>query len=381
MLPLSGCGWWGTQTDRDVEEDVSDAIDEPAPFDAVSSPPASPTRPDPGLKVGDRFPLLKTVKQTLQQPSQQGWAVSRSILETLMTVSVEEIHRVDGQHPELDPRSGQKRLLVKFERIRFSQELPGQPRVDYDSTAPAGPLPPAALAYHGLKDNSLGFWLSADNQVLELVGFEQFINHSLQEVPAERRQQMLSVISVPTAAEGIASFVDDTIAILPGSAVREGDTWMRDRQILQPVPMHISLKHTLRQIASDFADIDIQGTISPPVPYGSMNQAGREVRVTVRGGQSVGRCRLDRRSGLPLDTRVEQSLEMTVRLANGSEFDQYKSTITSIQSFGETGNLATGTGDVSAAGGTLRMAQGDAEIRSAPGNDSRPGPQSDSFRR
>jgi len=383
LLSFSGCGWWGAQTEHDVEEDVADSIDEPAvPASSAANPQvASTSKPDSGLKAGDRFPLLKTVKQTLQQPSPQGWVVSRSILEMLMTVSIEEIHRPDAQHPELDPRSGQKRLLVKYDRIRFSQELPGQPRVEYDSNTPAYPIPPAALGYHGLKDNSLGFWLSADNQVVELVGFEQFINHCLQEVPAEKRQQVSASIAVSTAAEGIASFVDDNVGLMPGTVLREGDTWMRDRQILHPVPLYISYKHTLRQISADTADIDIQGTISPPVPYGAMNQPGQDVRVVIRGGQSLGRCRMDRRTGLPLDARVEQSLEMTVRLANGTEFDQYKSTITSIQSnFGQGGAPAS-IGEGAAPGLAPRVAQGDREGRSAAGNELRPVPSTDSFRR
>src|SRR5579871_3340976 len=89
MLSLSGCGWWGGQTDRDGEEDADDRLDDPVQAVAVSSTPASPPpKPELDLKVGDRFRLLKTVKQTLQQPSLQGWAVSRSVLEILMSVSI-----------------------------------------------------------------------------------------------------------------------------------------------------------------------------------------------------------------------------------------------------------------------------------------------------
>ncbi len=342
MFWLCGCGWWGGQADRDAEEEADDSVEEPARVAAVAGTPAAATaKPDLGPKVGDRFPLLKTVKQTLQQPSPQGWAVSRSVVETWLTVSIEEIRRVESQRPEQNARGDQKRMLVKFDRIRFSQELPGQPRIEYDSSTPTEPVPPAALAYQGLKDNSLGFWLSADNQVVELVGFEQFVNRCLQDVPPERRRQMAAAIAVPTAAEGIATFVDENIGLLPGTAAREGDSWLRDRQVLQPVPLHVSQKHTLRQIAADVADIDIQGVISAPIPNGPPSLPGREVRIAIRGGQSQGRCRLDRRTGLPLDSRVEQSLEMTAYMPNGTEFDQYKSTITSVQVIADEARPAT----------------------------------------
>jgi hypothetical protein len=364
LLSLCGCGWWGGQSDRDVEDD-DDALEEPIQASAVSSIPPSSPKPDIGPKVGDRFPLVKMVKQTLQQPSPQGWAVSRSVLEMLMTVSIEETHPTDNRRPEADVRAGQKRMLVKFDRIRLSQEIPGQPPTEYDSNAPTDPLPQAALPYHGLKDNSLGFWLSADNQVLELVGFEQFVSRCLQDVPPERRRQMSAAIAVPTAAEGIATFVDENIGLLPGTAVRAGDSWLRDRQVLQPVPLHLSQKQTLREIAADFADIDLQGTISAPVPRGTPNQPGPEVRVSIRGGQSQGRCRLDRRTGLPLDARVEQSLEMTVHMPNGTEFDQYKSTITSIQLLDGQALSAAGLREAGSASVAPRVAGGDAAGRNA----------------
>jgi hypothetical protein len=48
--------------------------------------------------------------------------------------------------------------------------------------------------------------------------------------------------------------------------------------------------------------------------------------VAVLGGQSTGRCRIDRRTGLPLDSHIEQSVQMRVRLADATEFEQHKLT-------------------------------------------------------
>ena len=60
-----------------------------------------------------------------------------------------------------------------------------------------------------------------------------------------------------------------------------------------------------------------------------------EFDITVRRGQSAGSCVINRRTGLPMQSRVEQSLEMHVRLADGGEFDQYKSTLTTINTVPE----------------------------------------------
>ena len=332
LLWLAGCGWGSAPADSSVDEDPAEAIDDrPAADPQAASPAVAPPAADRRLKVGDRFPLMKTVAQTLQQPSPDGWITSRSTLEMLMLVTVEEIRPTDGQPPGLDPRPGQKRLQVNYQRVRFSEELPGQPRVDYDSSAPPPSIPRAALGFHGLKDNGFGFWLGADNQLVELAGFDQFVGRCLNAVPPERRQQAGAAMTLPPA-EALASFIDDTVGVLPASAAREGDSWVRDRQVVQPVALHVSNRYTLRRMTPELAEIEILGTIAPPVPHGSINPSNGHVRVSVRGGRTQGACLLDRRTGLPAESRAEQTLEMTVRIPDGSEFDQHKSTLTTIKS-------------------------------------------------
>ncbi len=332
LVCISGCNWWSAQAESDVEDDVADPVVVAAPIAAIPSPPAAAQpKPDSSLKTGDRFPFRKIVQQVLRQPSGDGWIVSRSTLEMLLSVTIEEIHPACRGPSEVDPRSGQKRMLVTYHHVRFSQDFPGQPRVEYDSNAPLFPVPQAALGYHGLKDNSLGFWLSAENEIVELAGYDQFVNRCLKDVPPEKRQQSAAGMTVSSAADGIASFVDESIGILPATALRQGDAWSRERHVLQPVPLRTSARCALRQMTPEMAEIEIQGMITPPVSYGPTNQPYRDVLVTVRGGKSQGVCRIDRRTGLPVDSRVEQTIEMNVRMADGSEFNQQKTTLTTMQ--------------------------------------------------
>jgi hypothetical protein len=354
-LCAAGCGWFGAHSDDGVEEEFADSADGPVPVSsAVSTPATATSKSERRLQAGDRFPLLKTVNHTLQQASPQGWVTSRSTLELLMTVTLEEVPPSDHRQPELDARSGQKRWQVTYHRLRFSQELPGQPRIDYDSTAPSGAVPPVAMGYHGLRNNGFGFWLGPDNQILELAAFDQFLVRCLQDVPAERRQQAAAALVFPTAADAVASLIDDTVGVLPATAIHEGDTWMRDRHVVRPVPLHISNKYTLRQNSAGLADVEIQGTISAPVPHGSINPPSRDVSVAVRGGKSQGTCVLDRLTGLPVESRVEQALEMTARLPDGTEFDQHKTTLTTIKSLSGTESAPAGPGTVGAVGSAVR---------------------------
>jgi hypothetical protein len=328
LIGLSGCDFWDEQSEDADDDQVLTADDA-----GDSSPAVAPPRKlELNVKPGDRFPLLKTVEHTLRQPTEQGWSVSRSNLEMLMSVTVKEIRpQADRAAGFVDPRAGEKRLEVQYHRILFSQQLPGSNKIEYNSDAPFYPVPPTAAGYHGLKDNGFEFWLDKDNQIVEIVAFDQFINRCLRDVPAGQCQQLRAAMGATAGGDCLANFVDDSIGLLPTAAVREGDSWVRDRQILQPVPMHSSTRYVLRRITDEVAEIDIVGTLSALISNVD-NPVRQDVEVSIRGGQSIGTCVLDRRTGLPRHSKVEQSLDMSVKLANGSEFEQHKSTVTTVES-------------------------------------------------
>jgi hypothetical protein len=369
LLALPGCGWWNGQAD-DVEEDPILTAEDPADEDSSTGSAAQKQKLELNLKPGDRFPLVKTVEHTLRQPAPEGWSVSRSNLEMLLSVTVNEIHDVDPAQQPPEPRAGQKKLLVQYHRVRFGQELPGRNKVDYDSDAPVLPISLAALGYHGLKDNGFEFWLSASNQILEIVGFDQFLDRCLRDVPPARKQQVRAAMAATTGGDGITNFVEDSIGLLPTTAVREGDGWTRERQVLQPVPMYTSTRYTLRRITDEIAEIDILGSISPSATFGSANQPNNELNVTIRGGTSLGSCLLDRRTGLPMQSRVEQSLDMNVHLADGSEFEQHKTTVTTIKYFPEQGDPKSSPGEPARPKGDVVQA-----VAESPAEPAKPAPR------
>ncbi len=341
---VSGCGWWQGRPDDEVADDVvSEAAPvAEAPIEVAPAPPVE--RLALNLKVGDRFPLLKTVEQQLRQPVAEGReAMSRSTLEMLLSVTVEEIHERAASATQTDPQEGHKRLQVKYHRVRFSQTLPGR-NVEYDSQSPPNPIPLEAQAYHGLKDNSFQFWLDSRNQIREMVGFDEFLERCLIHVAPAHKRQAREFLAANSGADGIANFVDDSIGLLPPQAVRVGDTWTKSRQILQPVLMHVDTQYTLRKVNAEVAEIDLLGSISPSTSFGprrAPDQDVGDVHVSVRGGHCFGNCQIDRRTGLPIHSRVEQIMQMTVHLEGGVKFDQSKTTVTTIGAFVEQGPQTT----------------------------------------
>ncbi len=305
---------------------------ETVPEAAIPTAPALPSL-ELSLRVGDRFPLRKTVDQQLTQPAPDGKGVStsRSFLELLLALTVEEL-RTGPDVPRDDPRRGYKRLSVRYSRVRFEQQLVDH-TIRYDSASPPAQVPLEALGYHGLANNSFQFWMDGDNQIREMIGFEAFIDRCLEPVAPAKREQVRAMLVASSGADGVANFVDDSIGLLPGTAVREGDSWSRSRTVLQPVPLRVDNRYTLRQFENDRANVEVVGAIRPSLTFRPADSQERDVEVNVRKGHVFGHCLVDRRTGLPVESTVNQEMEMRVRLASGAEFDQRKLTTTIVTIF------------------------------------------------
>lgn len=331
LLAISGCGWLGDEVA--VEPEIPKA---------ATLPVAQVETLELHLKVGDRFPLKKTVTQELHQASAIGPAISHTELELLLTLHVEEV---------LPDR---KRLGVRYNRVKYSQDMAGE-KFSVDSSRPEAGAPSAAMPYLGLVDNGFSFWVGRDNQIIEPIGFPEFLERCVRSVPESERKEVLRQFAQSTADEGVANFVDDSIGLLPyevdgkegGTGVTEGDTWTRDRRLMLPMPLYLQTRYTLRSLTPKLAEIDVLGKVSPaatpqdeqgilPVsaetePRGAKKKTSPDI--VVRGGKAFGSCTIDRATGLPLESKVERFLEMNVRLPNGLSFEQRKRTVTTIQAF------------------------------------------------
>jgi hypothetical protein len=213
------------------------------------------------LRPGDRFPLVKRLDHLLKQVTPQGTILThRSSLEMWLSITVEETIDRGKQR-------GQMRLEAKYRRIRYVQDLAGS-EIEYDSDHPPASIPLELQGYHGFKDNGISIWIGPDHQLLEIVNFDAFISRCVRDVPKGRQMQVRATLARNAGADGIANFVDDSLGLLPDSEVRLGDSWTRSRQVVQPVPMHISTRYTLTELANDDAQVAVVGTISPSTTYG-----------------------------------------------------------------------------------------------------------------
>lgn len=338
-----GCGYlpWGQTAQTDLEDDEFGDLSE---TDADSDDPlkdltdaSSDSASDLALKleVGQRFPLYKTVEQRVTQALPSGVSVGHSRLDLQLSLVVEEVRRQ------------QRRLSVRYHRVRFSQDLGGQP-VEYTSDLPMSSIPPAALPYAGLKDNGFSFWLGADNQVVELVGFMDFLQRCVQHVPFDQRPAVLMQLRSMRPEDGLANFVDDSIGLLPnpaspqqqGQTLRVGSSWdlpARGASTLGSPSLGAvaATRCLLKDLNDSTAEIALVGSIGPS----SYSDDLHRVRLTVRGGQCSGSCTVDRATGMPTRSRVERTLDMTAQLPDGTEIPQRKEVVTTITAFLDQGTV------------------------------------------
>ncbi len=275
------------------------------------------------LKQGEQFPLKKQVVTTLVQTASDGTVQEvQTELRLLMAIQVEEVV------------NGRTRLGVKYNRVEFEQTIDGQ-KLAYRSTNPPAQIPIAAQAYHDMVNDGFSFWIGKDNQINEVVGFREFLERCLANVPPSQQKQVMLGMEAGSDENGISDFVDNTIGLLPfGQDVTPGQEWTRHRSVTRPIPMIVQCKYTLQELSDTEAVVKITGDIIPSQTINKVNHTQNDdINVTVLGGSTVGQCVIFRETGLPKESYTERVVNMTVDLGDGFAFEQTKTVQTRVEAF------------------------------------------------
>ena len=337
----AGCGWLPGTGEDEYVEDLPGLEFSPSDSDRAADGQTNTVANGSGqslglnLHVGDSFPLIKNVSQNLQQVSKLGTSTSESNLELLLSIYVDEV------------REDRILLRVRYHRVRFRCAI-DDAIVAYDSDQPDAHVQAQVLPYRGLVENGFSFWLGQNNRILKVVDFDEFIRRCTNGVAPGQRQTVLAGVRATLGDEGIANFIDESIGLLPVNdqthsvpIVSVGDEWRHERQISHPEPM--SLQSTCRLTAMDdeTAEISIVGRIAAHRSFAAADPQSRRLKLDILGGVSTGHCTVDRRTGLPIESRMQRTLQMTVHLADGTRVDQQKDVVTTIRVFPEEAATAT----------------------------------------
>ena len=292
-----------------------------------SNPAALGDRLELRLQEGDRFPLVKTIEQTLQQKSEIAPAFAFTRLELTMAINVEKV------------TADAILMSVFYSRVNYEHDVAGQ-RLSFDSSNHQGAVPWDVIPYAGMVGNGFSFWLGRDNSIREMVGYKEFLERCVAQVPLERRENLLAEISNRFGDDGVANFVDDSIGMLPfdatvdrdsASRVLPGDVWTRERRLMQPVPVHLSTTYRLSAMNEKTAEIEITGRVASGDAAATVG-AGR---LRISGGHALGRCVVDRATGLPLEMNLTRLITMKITTSDAQEVVQEKQIVTTIRAFPE----------------------------------------------
>lgn len=344
-LPIlsSGCG----DGPEMIEPDIDIALPDGPVGDSQAAEQSDPVNEAPrrsqgelkfALRPGDRIPLQKRVQQKLVQDLPGERVTSESDLTLMFAIMVNEEDQ------------GRRRLGVRYQRVQYSHQFPGE-RVAYDSMRPPAAVPDSLQMYHGLANNGFDFWIGADNRIINLEDFQNFLRRCVRYAPPARQPELLKQIQGRNEDEGFANFVDDSIGLLPynpdspgrETLVRVNQSWHRNRDLREPLPMHIRTTYTLTDLTDTQAHVAVLGTIEPlsATQLGPMQHAALGERLTLVGGQVLGTIVIDVATGLPFQSRVERRMQMNVYAPGQAPFQQTKSIVTSIQSFRTDGEVTT----------------------------------------
>jgi hypothetical protein len=354
---LAGCGYFqkadSAADDEFADFDKDEKSDEEDDDKATSkSGKIAEGELELKLNVGERFPLQKRIEQRLTQgDGLGGMIVNRSLVEMMLSLVVEEV------------RDGNKLLSVRYHKIHYGHNIAGR-TVEYNSESSA-PVPTEALVYSGLKNNGFSFWIGPDNRIVELVGFPDFLQRCVQNVPAAHRDVVMRQLEGTHGEDGLSNFVDDGIGLLPYSndpshpavAVKIGSSWdLKPRRSESGTPISIATRCVLKNLTDSSAEITLLGKISGSMtPVASQDGNRNGMQVLVKGGHCTGACTIDRRTGLPTQSEVNRYLEMVVKLPDGAEIPQRKEVLTTTTSFLNQGAAReTAAAPRDAEAGTLR---------------------------
>ena len=281
------------------------------------------------LKVGDRFPFLKTMEHQLTQIDEGVTQVSSSRTDIHFSLIV-EIVATDGR----------KRLLVEFQNVQHEQSLLNQ-RITYSSDKPNVPVPTAALLYAGLVNNGFSFWIGSDNQVLEIVDYPDFLRRCLRNVPQADVGPLQQQLDQIDPAGAVGSFVDESLGLFAAyqgrnqdrREAKKGATWELEPQRFEaPVPMSIHTRCLLKEISPDDAHILLTGKIEASEVPSLIRDDGCILKIFVRGGHTSGSCRIHPQTGIPAQSEIQRTLDLIVEMEDGHQIQQTKDARSSLAS-------------------------------------------------
>lgn len=324
---LAGCS--GEETPEVAQDDLEFIPAMPdATVDAQQVSHHKAAAPQVTLKQGEKHYFVKSIEQKLAlepgNPIGRVWERVEFLLSMTVRKQVSEGYVLD----------------VAYHNVLYQSER-GNQHLRYNSRSQS-PVPPEVVPYRGMIDRGFTLHLDRSNRIVEVVGFDRFLEECFGEYPAElRRELMVNMGAYSTErAETInaaVSFLDESFALLPfGELSDEGDAfpvgahWTRSFSRTHPVPVEQTIEATLQNVFGEreWAQVVIGGELRP-VSRSVISANSSQSRVT--GGTVTGSCSVSLSTGLPKSCRIQREIQMEMSVGDQPALPVRKTIVTTLE--------------------------------------------------
>ena len=280
--------------------------------------------------------VITETAETVLQPGEQ-FRFKRVITEELLQDSFDEsnsriLTRFEQDFTIMvqDRVKDQTKLGIHFDRVQYSERVDDDQWV-FDSSAPGDDVPEQAMAYQNIAGNGFSIWTDENLQIVSTNGFQEFLARQQPTANDNSIQQVEFEVAEQTNQRELIGAVSEFVGLLPvDEQAKTGTTWQLTQKINRPIPLESENDFSVLGIDENRAKVEVRGKIVPSSDPTIVDKDSN-VEIFVSGGETTGSYTIDRKTGFTQSSKIEQTVQMRVRLAETVEFGQVKKITTTLE--------------------------------------------------
>ena len=280
-----------------------------------SAPAADADKLDLKLRVkkGDAYHVGLVIDQDITQ-TVPGAAQPQSMKQKIGMGYRMEVQDVDAE--------GNATLRTVYEDVSFRQEGPAG-LVEFDSSKPAGEVPPAARGFAALAGQQFTIVLTRDGKVTEVRGVQEMLDAVVGKLdlpPGPTRDGMAKMMKEQFGETAMKEQMQNLFAFYPAQPVAVGESWTHNVRISMGFPMVLENTYTLKSRQGGLATIAVETKLSPNPDAKPMEIGAVSIAYALSGTQS-GETTIDEATGWTTGAKLKQDIagEMTMTAGGNAQ--------------------------------------------------------------
>ncbi|MFH1377764.1 MAG: DUF6263 family protein [Planctomycetota bacterium] len=202
-------------------------------------------------------------------------------------------------------------IKTTFKRSVYKQSQNDIAMIDYDS-ATSKEVPPMAVGYAGLINQSFSMVMTTSGAVTEIKGMDALIENVVKKMPDNPmmpKDAVLQQMKSQFGDEAMKKTMEQFTTYLPDKSVSVGDKWNKTDELTGVFSMSIRTAYTLAEIKDGQARVEISGQVKPVENPDLIEMGLMKIRQTVSGSQT-GTMQIDVATGFLVRVDIKQDMKM-----------------------------------------------------------------------